>query len=99
MIENSVEDMETEFDAFICPKAHFLQMQGSSKRRRGIPAGFEENEVIYKDLEPKKRFFLDTIILAKDNSTIFVSNQWNEDNFSEFCKVASEKFDIEIELL
>ena len=59
----------------------------------------EENEVIYKDLEPKKRFFLDTIILAKDNSTIFVSNQWNEDNFSEFCKVASEKFDIEIELL
>ena len=47
MIENSVEDMETEFDAFICPKAHFLQMQGSSKRRRGIPAGFEENEVIY----------------------------------------------------
>lgn len=23
-------------DAFICPKAHFLQMQGSSKRRRGF---------------------------------------------------------------
>lgn len=47
MIENFFEDMETGVDAFVCPKAHFLQMQVSPKRRRGIPAGFEENEVIY----------------------------------------------------
>ena len=34
-------------DAFVCPKAHFLHMQVSPKRRRGMPAGLEENEVIY----------------------------------------------------
>lgn len=47
MIENSVKTWKQEFDAFVCPKTHFLQMQVSPKRRRGIPAGFEENEVIY----------------------------------------------------
>lgn len=60
----------------------------------------KESELLESEKSPKPRFFHnEPIYLEEDRFNIVVSNQWTEDNFTEFCKTVKEEFAIEIEIV
>lgn len=60
----------------------------------------KESDLEEFEKSPHSRFFYETpIYLEKDGFNIVVTSEWNEENFSEFCKIVNDDFNIEITIL